>query len=275
MLLNLPERSKPVIKWAGGKSSLLTQFEGYFPQNCNRYLEPFLGSGAVFLALDHKVPAIINDSNQELFNLYSVLKSNTNELICKLEELKENYSEDFYYRLRSENPKNNIEQAARTIFLNKCGFNGLYRQNSKGIFNVPFGKRNKCPQLYEADNLQSVAKRLQKATLLAKDYTEILLMAKAGDFIYCDPPYQPLSKTASFNSYQAGGFSELEQMKLADACFEAAQKGATVAISNSASKLIYELYKGANINIISAKRAINCKGDRRAAINELLILLHK
>ncbi|MDX1920937.1 MAG: Dam family site-specific DNA-(adenine-N6)-methyltransferase, partial [Candidatus Caenarcaniphilales bacterium] len=242
MLLDIPKRAKPVLKWAGGKSSLLKQFKSCFPEKCKRYFEPFLGGAAVFLALNQDIPAIVNDSNQELFNMYSVIRDEPQKLMQELKGLTEKYCEEFYYELRTLSFESKIQKAARTIFLNKTGFNGLYRQNSNGGFNVPFGKRKKCPQLYEEENLLIVSSRLKNAELLCLDFEEVINLSGPGDFVYCDPPYHPLSSTSSFNNYQAGGFAEAEQKRLTETCFKASERGATVAISNSSSAFIQEIY---------------------------------
>jgi DNA adenine methylase len=273
MVLDRKQRCKPIIKWAGGKSSLLSQFKAHFPETCKRYIEPFLGGGAVFLAIKEDFPAIINDSNGELYNLYSVIKNQPNDLIGELRILESCYSEDFYYKLRETLPTENIPRAARTIFLNKCGFNGLYRQNLKGQFNVPFGKRENCPPLFEEANLLAVSEKLQKAILCNQDFEEIISKGEAGDFIYCDPPYHPISQSSSFNNYQAGGFSAKEQERLAIACFKAKEKGCIVAISNSSCEFIKSLYKDAKIFTVKAKRAINSAGSKRGAIEELLVII--
>ncbi|MDX1918640.1 MAG: DNA adenine methylase [Candidatus Caenarcaniphilales bacterium] len=271
MVLDINHRSRPIIKWAGGKSGLLTQFQTHFPQNCKRYIEPFIGGGAVFLALKQGIPSLINDSNEEIVNLYKVVRDYPKELIKRLDDLARNYSEEFYYELRQQNPLNEIDRAARTVFLNKTGFNGLYRQNSKGGFNVPFGKRLRCPELYEQVNLFEVSERLIKAEIKNQDFEEILEEAEEGDLIYCDPPYEPLNRTSSFNSYQANGFAQSEQKRLRDGCLKASRRGAQVFISNSTADFILDLYKEFDIKRVSARRAINSKGSQRGEIDEVLV----
>ncbi|MDJ0625641.1 MAG: DNA adenine methylase [Candidatus Caenarcaniphilales bacterium] len=272
MVLDLKNRAKPIIKWAGGKSGLLAQFKEYFPKECNRYIEPFLGGGAVYLSLKQGIPAIVNDSNAEIINLYKVTTNSPNELMENLDFLANQYSEEFYYNLRSQLPKDKVEMAARAIFLNKTGFNGLYRQNSKGFFNVPFGKRIKCPELYVKDNLLNVSNRLKQAEIKSQDFEEIIDETKEGDLVYCDPPYEPLSRTSSFNAYQANGFSQTEQIRLKEACERAANRGAIVLISNSSAKFILDLYKNFDLKTVSAKRAINSKGSKRGNVDELLAI---
>ena len=269
----IQNRVKPVLKWAGGKSSLLSQLVSHFPKKFNRYLEPFLGGGAVFFSLAEGIPAVINDSNPNLFNLYSVIRDYPYELNEILKLYTHKYSEEFYYELRSTKLQSNIEEAAKTLFLNKTCFNGLYRQNSKGEFNVPFGKRIKCPALSNSENILFVSQKLKKATLLSEDFEIILKMASAGDFIYCDPPYEPLSRTSSFNHYTGLGFSQKDQERLYDCVKQAASKGATIALSHSSAPFILNLYKEFKIHKILARRSINSNGAKRGKIQEVLILI--
>jgi DNA adenine methylase len=270
-MFDLVNRAKPVLKWAGGKSQLLPQLLEHFPGRFDRLIEPFLGGGAVALALKPGVPAVLNDGNAELINLYQVIRSSPRELMNALDRLSALYSEDFYYKVRSEVPADLIEQAARTVFLNKTGFNGLYRQNSKGGFNVPFGKRELCPALYDVENLMAVSIRLKTAELQHGDFEGAIAAARRGDFVYCDPPYEPLSRTSSFNAYTGGGFSQSEQARLRAVCLEAARRGVTVAISNSAASFILDLYAQDDVRKVSAKRSINSKGNGRGEIDEVLV----
>ena len=265
---------KPVLKWAGGKSRVLPQLVNHFPCNCVRYIEPFIGGGAVYFALKKNIPAIVNDFNGELINLYKVIRDSPNELMLSLDKMTANYSEEYYYSLRSQHLLESIEVASRTVFLNKTGFNGLYRQNLKGEFNVPFGKRAKCPALYDRDNLIAASKKLKLAEIINGDFEEVIDGAQPGDFIYCDPPYEPLSATSSFNSYTGGGFSQADQRRLKDACQKAAERGVFVAVSNSSADFILHLYKDQDVRKIRAKRAINSKGDSRGEIEEVLVLLY-
>lgn len=272
-MFDFENRAKPVLKWAGGKSQLLPQLLQHFPSHFDRLVEPFLGGGAVALALKPGVPAILNDGNAELINLYQVVRSSPRELMTALDRLSALYSEEFYYKIRSEVPSGRIEQAARTVFLNKTGFNGLYRQNSKGAFNVPFGKRENCPALYDVENLLAVSGRLKTAELRTGDFEHAINSAGPGDFVYCDPPYEPLSRTSSFNAYTGGGFPQSEQERLRVVCVEAARRGATVAISNSAAAFILDLYSNDDVKKLAAKRSINSKGDARGEILEVLVVL--
>jgi DNA adenine methylase len=271
-MFDLLNRAKPPLKWAGGKSQLLSQLIDNFPNRFERLIEPFLGGAAVSLSLTQGTSALLNDSNFEIINLYSVIKTNPNELMNELDRLSTLYSREFYYQLRSEAPDSAVEQAARTLFLNKTGFNGLYRQNRQGKFNVPFGHRRTCPALYDAENLKKVSLRLQSAELRHGDFGQVIAEAGCGDFVYCDPPYEPLSPTSSFNAYTRGGFSRDEQRRLHSACLNAAQRGAFVAISNSASPFILDLFAGHDVRTVNARRAINSKGNGRGVIEEVLVL---
>lgn len=274
MSLFLPSsRLRPVLKWAGGKSGILAQLISHFPTEFERFVEPFVGGGAVVLSLDPKVPATINDANAEIIELYEVIRSHPQELMSSLDALVKGYSESFFYALRSQQPAGRVERAARTVFLNKTGFNGLYRQNSKGQFNVPWGKRTACPRLYDAANVLAVSARMQNVVLSHADFETVIDSCGKGDFVYCDPPYEPVSRSASFNAYRAGGFSQEEQKRLKSACIRAASRGAKIAISNSFAAFIRELYADARIQQVSARRAINSNGQGRGVVAEVLVQL--
>lgn len=266
-------RARPILKWAGGKSGLIKQLLPLFPNQFTRYFEPFFGGGAVFFALNSKGASFLNDANPELIELYEVVREAPRLLARALDSLSEQYSEDFYYSLREKKPELKVDRAARTVFLNKTGFNGLYRQNSKGDFNVPFGKRVRCPVLYELDNLHRVAAVLRNAVLSTQDFEAVIDQAVAGDFVYCDPPYEPLSRTSSFNAYQRGGFSQEDQRRLKAACLRARSRGVSIVLSNSSADFIKELYSDCDIRSISARRAINSKGSSRGEIQEVAVLM--
>lgn len=267
-------RCRPVLKWAGGKSGLIEALVTRFPSVFNRYFEPFLGGAAVFLSLrPDTCGAVLNDANPELVGLYEAVRDHPGALMEALDRLAPQYSEEFYYSLRETLPEDRLDRAARTVFLNKTGFNGLYRQNSKGLFNVPFGRRARCPALYVRQNLLEVSRRLRAAELVCGDFEAVIDRAEADDFVYCDPPYEPLSVTSSFNAYQAGGFGPLEQRRLRDACARAASRGAVVVVSNSAAPLIRELYRGWPVDEVRARRAINSKANLRGEVAELVVTL--
>lgn len=268
-----PSQTRPILKWAGGKSKLLPSLIPLFPSKAHRYIEPFMGGGAVFFGLNFEGQSLLNDFNHELISLYEVVRDHPELLMKSLDKLSNHYSEEYFYQLRSQNLKSKIESAARTIFLNKCGYNGLYRQNSKGEFNVPFGKRLKCPALYKSSNLLNASQSLQNTRLTSIDFESLIDQAKKGDFIYCDPPYEPLSKTSSFNTYQGVGFTQKDQIRLKESCLRAQERGAWSVISNSSAEFIKDLYKDCQIETIKAKRSINSKGQNRGEIDELVIIM--
>ncbi len=270
---DLEKRAKPMLKWAGGKSGPLKQLVKQFPSRFSRYIEPFVGGGAVFFALVDPMETIINDSNSELIELYEVARDEVDALMAELDQLGAQYSETFYYELRKTVPEAKLARAARTLFLNKTGFNGLFRLNSKGLFNVPFGKRPQCPALYDKGNMIEVSRRLRTAQLLNTDFESVIAQAGPGDFLYCDPPYEPLSRTSTFTAYTSGGFSQDAQGRLEKACQEAAGRGAMVAVSNSTAPFILSLYEGWDVREIQAKRAINSKGAGRGQIAEIVAAL--
>ncbi len=268
-----PDRCRPLLKWAGGKSGLLSQISDHLPQSCSTYFEPFLGGGAVYFALENPEKAVINDANAELFVFYEVVRDHPRELMDALDALAKEYSEEFYYELRSSEPRDPVAKAARTVFLNKTGFNGLYRQNSTGAFNVPFGKRVKCPSLYDRENTLLAASKLAHAKICNLDFADIISQAGPGDLVYCDPPYEPLSTTSSFNAYRGGGFSQSEQLRLLKSCLEAQARGAWVLVSNSSAPFILNLYKDFELAKVTANRAVNSKGSRRGAVDEVVLVL--
>lgn len=263
----------PFLKWAGGKSQLLDQMRPYFPSEYGAYFEPFLGGGAVFF---HLLPekATLSDSNDELMNVYRVVQQDPYALMKALDEHHvHRKSKEYYYRIRALDPDelDDVERAARTIFLNKTCYNGLYRVNSEGRFNVPFG-RYKNPSLYDRDNILAASAALKGKTLKTADYKEVCEEARRGDFIYLDPPYQPLSKTASFTSYTKDAFGEKEQEELANVFKNLDKRGCRVMLSNSSTDFIRTLYAEYHIVPMRATRAINCKPSGRKAIEELLIM---
>lgn len=267
--------ARPILKWAGGKSGLITQLRGHFPKVSERYFEPFFGGGAVFFAFAAQMArhAVLADRNPELIHLYSVARDRPADLMAALDGMAQLYSEDYYYQVRGQTPEDSVQRAARTVFLNKTGFNGLYRQNAAGRFNVPFGKRVSCPALYKRDNLLAVSGMLGSAKLVVSDFAEVLAQAGEGDTVYCDPPYEPSSATSNFSAYLGGGFSREDQVRLRDSCFAAAARGALVLISNSAAPFIREIYAGCLVHTVKARRAINSKASGRGELDELVIVL--
>lgn len=272
------ERPQPFLKWAGGKSQMLRNLEERFPRHFSKYYEPFLGGGAVFFRLVEKYPpfsAVLSDSNEELINAYEVVKTNVEQLVETLKTHKANYDhqpKEYYYQVRKQRPFGRVEKAARLIFLNKTCYNGLYRVNRKGEFNVPFGKYEN-PRILDEENLRTVSGVLNytNAELLTADYQEATKDASKGDFIYFDPPYQPVSSTANFTSYTHSGFSLDEQKRLGVWFKELDKRGCTVLLSNSNAREVRDIYSGYDIETAPAVRAISCKGNKRKGHTELII----
>ena len=271
-------KAKPFVKWAGGKRQILEKLKKYIPENFNTYYEPFVGGGALLFDLAPK-NAVINDSNEELMNVFNVLCNEKlyNKMCKYLNKFERKHCEDFYYELRNidRNKRkfsrmNVCKKAARTIYLNKACFNGLYRVNSKGEFNVPFGKKLKV-NTYDGENLLNVHTylTLNNVSILCTDFESAVCTAKKGDFIYFDPPYD--SDTNTFNSYTETGFNKDEQRRLARIFKELSDKGCFVMLSNHNTILIQELYKDYNIHIIEAKRSINSNGKKRGNVEEVII----
>ena len=264
------------MKWAGGKSQLLPQFLSLYPEqgSVGRYLEPFLGSGAVFFHVQGLLKpshAVLTDTSAELIDTFLAVRDEVDALIELLRRHQAQHIESYYYEVRSQNPQARAERAARLIYLNKTGFNGLYRVNSRGIFNVPFGHRANPTILNEA-SLRAASMALQKAELHARDFRDLPTVARKGDFIYFDPPYQPLSKTASFTSYTSGSFGEQDQRDLADLYAKLDRRGCLLMLSNSDTPLIRELFARFHIHCVSARRMINSNGKKRGPVSELVVL---
>jgi DNA adenine methylase len=263
----------PFLKWAGGKQRILPQYQPFLPKrdNVGRYFEPFIGSAAVFF---HWQPAqaILSDRNEKLIELYRLVRDNVAGVI---EALQPHRNEaDYYYTIRAQDlaQLTAVQRAARLIFLNKTCYNGLYRENSQGAFNVPFG-RYKNPTICDEARLRSASQALQGVKLVAADFEEVVETAESGDFIYFDPPYAPLNATSSFTSYNKYGFTADDQKRLADTVKRLDAQGCQVMLSNSSAPLIYELYTGNGYHIqpIQARRNINSKASRRGPVKELLI----
>lgn len=253
---------RPFLKWVGGKTSLLAQLEPVFPCNVDRYIEPFLGGGAVFLFLKHKFPrirALLRDSNKELINCYRVVRDRPIELMRWLDhhsaEFKKHGS-TYFYAIRAEHGlTDDLSRAARTIFLNKTCFNGLYRVNAKGEFNTPVGS-NLNPRLYERENLLACSLALQDAQLEAEDFRMLPRETRKGDLIYFDPPYVAVSEYSDFKRYTADQFRDAEQVELANVFQELDAKGCHIVLSNSEHPRTRELYSAFKIEVVSAPRFI-------------------
>lgn len=263
---------RPFVKWAGGKRQLLDVLSAAAPDSFSRYYEPFIGGGA-FLFSQLPDSATISDANPELINCYQVVRDDVEALIRSLRTHK-NEEEHFYYvRAKNLSEMSPVQRASRFIFLNKTCFNGLYRENLKGQFNAPFG-RYENPKIVDTENLRAISEYLQTddIEIHCSGYQSVLNKAQAGDFVYLDPPYVPMTKTASFASYVKGGFSLNDQAELAKMFAELTKKRVLVMLSNSNTPVIHDLYKGFNIKTIHATRSINCKGGKRGKeANEVLV----
>lgn len=269
-------KAEPFLKWAGGKSQLLHQYKELFPINFNNYIESFVGGGAVFFYL-YNIGQLMNssriiliDSNEELINTYQTIKYNVDALVETLMNSKFRNAVIQFYKIRSEEPQDKIERAARTIYLNKTCFNGLYRVNSLGKYNVPFG-RYKNPLICDRENLEAVSIALQNVEMYWDNFKRCLDFAQSKDFIYFDPPYHPLSNTSNFTSYTKESFGESEQQDLHQTFRELDRRGCYLMLSNSDTPLIRDLYKDYYIDVVYAKRMINCKSSGRGVISELVI----
>jgi DNA adenine methylase len=302
--LKLVPLARPFLKWAGGKTQLLKQFSKRLPPEMKKgeitnYVEPFVGGGAVFFYLGQRFSfdnSSIFDANEELILLYRVIKKSTKKLIHELESLESAYisksnedREHLFYQVRDSFNKKKQEinfhkydaewvtRAAQNIFLNRTCFNGLFRMNRTGEFNVPFG-RYKNPQILNKDNLKDVAALLKTTTIILGDFTRCKKFVDNTTFVYLDPPYRPLNDTSSFTSYSKDGFSDTDQRRLAGFFKELDKKGAKIMLSNSDPRnekpedsFFDELYADYTIERVPAKRSINCNGARRGEINELII----
>ena len=271
-------KGKPFVKWAGGKRQIIDKLKQYIPDEFNTYYEPFVGGGALLFELSPK-NAVINDSNKELMNVYSVLcnEEKFKKMCSVLNSYEANHSEEFFYELRNKdrnkktfNRLSDYTRAARTIYLNKACFNGLYRVNSKDEFNVPFGKKTKV-NTYDGSNLITVSNYLtmNNVKIQCVDFEESVKTAKKGDFVYFNPPYD--SDTATFNSYTEEGFGKDEQRRLATVFKDLDERGVYVMLSNHNTILVKELYKDYHIYVIEAKRNINSNGKKRGKVEEVII----
>lgn len=274
---------KPFLKWVGGKGRLLDQLLPYFAEarkDEGKYFEPFFGGGAVFFALS-PVSGRINDVNKALMSAYSNIKTSVDSVIEQLKVLEEEYvaldadaRQEYFYERRKEynqEPHDTVRKTALLIFLNKTCFNGLYRENRKGEFNVPHG-RYANPTICDKTTLRATSKALQYVDISSGSFEDSVAEAKAGDFVYFDPPYHPLNPTSSFTSYSVDDFSADDQCKLKEVFDDLTKRGVKVALSNSDCEFINELYKEYRIEKVWAGRSINSVGSKRGKITEVLVL---
>ena len=276
MVSQIPKQTypRPFLKWAGGKTRLISQYKDHFPQHYQTYYEPFLGGGAVFFHLQPS-HAVLTDINADLVITYRCVRDNLEELITLLQAHQQRHNSEYYYDVRNYHNGTDLTKAARFIYLNKTCFNGLYRVNSQGKFNVPVGKY-KNPGICQEEVLRVASLALQKVEIKQANFAEVLNYATGtNDFVYFDPPYYPLNKTSNFTAYSNFCFDENQQIKLRDIFIELAHKGVKVMLSNSDCPLIRDLYSDFNVHTISAARSINSNAQKRGKITEVLVTSYR
>jgi DNA adenine methylase len=266
--------ASPVVKWVGGKTKLLPELLARMPERFNRYYEPFVGGAALFFRLAPR-RAVLNDYNHDLVGPYTTIARDVNAVIRRLEMHREAHSEAHYYDTRARWNDREVswstpERAAAFIYLNKTCFNGLWRVNRSGAFNVPLG-RYADPPICVPENLRAAQKLLARAEIRRADYREAVADAKAGDFLYFDPPYDPVTPTANFTSYTTSTFGPDEQKQLADTARALVAKGCYVMLSNSDTPFIRSIYKGLRIDRVKCARAINSNAAKRGDVDEVII----
>jgi DNA adenine methylase len=264
----------PVLKWVGGKTRLLSKLQERMPSSFGKYFEPFMGGGALFFRTA-PTQAVLGDYNADLINVYKCVAWDVDKVARKLAAHKRNHSEEYYYQVRTKwnerNPRQtDIDRASQFLYMNKTCFNGLYRVNSKGEFNVPVG-RYVNPSIYDLSSLRAASAALQNAEILHGHYSEVVSSASAGDFVYFDPPYHPLTATANFTSYTSNAFTPNDQRELRDLANDLAGRGCAVLLSNSDTPFIRELFAGWNIDQVMCGRSINSKASARGAVAEVMI----
>lgn len=276
------KRVRPFLKWAGGKSRLVNELMTYLPPEYGKYYEPFLGAGSMYFAISPQ-EGRLNDLNKHLIACYQDVKMNCEPLIAELTTIQQEYrsrvdierKKDYYLEKRDEYnvTDQNVRKSALFIFLNKTGFNGMYRENRQGKFNIPFG-RHANPLICDEDNLRNVSQDLEHIDLTSLDYKDALDGVEEGDFIFLDPPYEPLSKTSKFTQYQANGFGQRDQEELKKLILWLSAKGCYVMMTNSTADLIKELYRDTkqfHIGTIQVARSINSNGKKRGKIEEYIV----
>ncbi|MBE7484897.1 MAG: DNA adenine methylase [Polyangiaceae bacterium] len=270
MTLGAPAR--PVLKWAGGKTQLLPKILARLPERIDTYFEPFVGGAAVFFALAARGSfrrAVLADRNPDLVAVYRALQQDVEGVIRALGRM--SHSESEYYRVRALSPRGLVQRAARIIYLNKTGYNGLYRVNRSGQFNVPFGKY-KNPNFCDAENLRAAAAALQGVEIAEADFEAVCARARPGDAVYLDPPYVPLSKTSYFTAYDRHPFGQLEHERLARVFAELEGRGVDAVLSNSNTPETRALYRGFRAEKVKVARNINSRASARGPIDELLVV---
>ena len=271
MIVN--KMAEPILKWAGGKRQLLSELLPLVPDFNGKYIEPFVGGGALFFALAPE-KAVLSDCNEELIELYKTVKREPQNIIDSLRRMKN--TEKDYYRIRSVNWKelSKADAAARMIFLNKTGYNGLYRVNRQGGFNVPYGK-NKKASFCNEEQILSAARLLKRKRIICADYRKVLKKyAESGDFIFLDPPYFQVAERETFLRYTKDRFYEPDQIELAELVNDLYDKGCQLIITNSNHPRIYDLYKRFDISVVKVRRSVNCIGNDRKGEDTIITALH-
>jgi DNA adenine methylase len=269
---------RPFLKWAGGKGQLLRELVPRVEKAApfERYFEPFVGGGALFFEL-HRLgmlegkKAVLSDVNERLITAYLAVQQDVEGLIARLRMHKKKHCKDHYYAVRENVPDSPLHRAARIIYLNKTCFNGLFRENSKGLFNVPMGDYAD-PIICDEANLRAASRALQDAALHVRPFDRVLDEAQPGDLVYFDPPYNPVSKTSSFTAYSQDGFGEEEQRRLAGLYAELTCLGVKAVLSNSYTDLVLDLYGDFHVSEVRATRALNSRADKRGAVSEALVV---
>lgn len=265
----------PFVKWVGGKRQLMDTIRRLAPKDYQCYYEPFVGGGAVLFQLE-PLKAVINDRNRDLMNTYQIIRDHVEELLIDLK--KHRNESDYFYQIRALDRSegyeqlSNIKKASRLIYLNKTCYNGLYRVNNSGEFNAPYGKY-KNPNIINEGTLRAVSTYLQEneVKILHEDFKEVVGNAQAGDFVYFDPPYHPISKSSNFTGYVQGGFDQFDQLRLKECCDDLNARGVNFLLSNSSAPFISEIYKDYCIEKVKAIRAVNSNAKKRGEIEEVLI----
>jgi DNA adenine methylase len=267
--------AKPIVKWAGGKTKLLDELRRRAPSQIKTYVEPFAGGAALFFALADDPSrtferAILADRNEDLIACYRAVKDDVEALIGALGEFR--HDEDEYYRVRAQDPTamSDTARGARLIYLNRTCFNGLWRVNRAGKFNVPFG-RYENPRIVDPEGLRAASKALARADVRAADFGEVTAGLGPGDFVYFDPPYVPVSKSASFTSYAQGGFGVAEQDRLVQELARLRERGVAAVLSNADTESTRDLYRDFSMHLVTAARAINSRGAGRGRVGELIV----
>ncbi len=274
---------RPFLKWVGGKRQLMPELLARVPEVFNRYFEPMVGGGALFFALSSGtargsspgyLKAFLSDVNEELINAYRVVQSNVQGLVADLKCHR--HDEDYFYEVRGKDRFSHykkwggVKRASRLIYLNKTCYNGLYRVNSQGYFNAPFGDY-KNPKIVDEDNLLQCSKVLQDVVIELAPFAQAVRACKKNDFVYFDPPYAPLNATSNFTQYSKDGFSEAMQLELRDTCLELHDRGVFFMLSNSSAPIIRELYKDFNVSLVNARRHVNSVASKRGHVKEVII----